>query len=814
MISDRFTLHYKNTLNKAYLQASKNSRMVGISDLLIALTQQQGSLGAELLRKLKITPTIIKKSHQKMDPQDPDTIFSPSVITIIEKSVLIAYRLHHPYVGTEHLLASLLEGKQFERILKKKIAIDSLQTQISNVLKSTSRFPEITASFETLNDQQEQLFTLEDESRPTLQLSQFVTDLSNKKIQITIDPVIGRDTEIARAINILGRRTKNNPILLGKPGVGKTAIVEGLAKKISQNDVPDFLIGKKILSLDLTALVSGTMYRGEFEARLKQVLDELKQNPHIILFIDEVHNLIGTGSTSGSMDAANILKPALARGQIRCIGATTFDEYKKHIEKDPALERRFQAIHVHEPTTKQSIDIINGIKNNYETYHQVKISSNIIKDIVELSQRYIPHYNLPDKAIDILDEAAAQCSVEKSNTGILKKIQLIKDEISLTSTKKHAALSQENYELATELQNNERKLLQKLKRLKKKYTETKAIFAHELTIEDVLQTLSTRTQIPLQKLKEKEQQHLLNIEKNIERTIIGQNHVIQELCNHIRRTKVGIRPYKRPLGSFIFLGPSGVGKTALAKVLSSEIFGSHNKLIRIDMSEFTESHNVSKLIGSPAGYVGYREESLLADQVNNNPYSLVLFDEIEKAHPKVHNLLLQILDEGYLTDAIGRKIDFTNTFIILTSNIGSNYFRKKTTLGFTDSVQPVTIEQSQIMDILTKELSNELINRLDDILIFNDLNFQDIKKIVKIQVKEFLKQISHHEFTINIDDKVLNLIAQNTVKKQQGARTVRKQIEKHIENPLAHTLLKYQHSQKKRDLTIQLSVKDNQIIVT
>lgn len=815
MIDTRFTQNYQNTLHEAFYIATNENDDVNLKHIVLALLRQKGSLGSALLKKIKLTPRKLGINQRKLPiSSDKEINFTEDVLEVIERSVIIAFTHNHIYVGTEHLLEALLRHPQAIELFKTKQNISIVKRHIDSILKSTSRFSEMTETFTT--NKQENTKILED-SVEDLSLAQYAIDLTDPEIQKNIDPVIGRDSEIHRLINIIGRRSKNNPLLLGEPGVGKTAIVEGLAKKIVQQDVPDFLINKKIINLNLASLISGTTYRGEFEARLKQIIDELSQNPHIILFIDEVHNLIGAGATSGSMDAANILKPALARGKIRCIGATTFDEYKKHIEKDSALERRFQPIKVQEPTTQQAIDIIKGIKSNYENYHHVSISDDIIFEAVQLSKRYLPHHNLPDKAIDIIDEASAKTSILLNNTGILKEINSLKQDLQETIEQKNEILTHEDFATAEKLQKKEQKILQQLKKLQKKYTRITKSKKHAVSLEHVLQIISEKTHVPLHELKNSEYKKLLQLEKSLEKSIVGQQEVIQEVSNYIRKAKVGIRNPKRPLGSFIFLGPSGVGKTKLAKVLAQEVFGGEKHLIRIDMSELSESFNISKLVGSPAGYVGYQDETLLTDKVQKNPYSVVLFDEIEKAHPKIFNILLQILDEGTLKDASGKLVDFSNTLIILTSNIGAKLFGNSGLIGFDspnikNSSKNIHHHQ-HINELVRKLLSPELVNRINSLCIFNNLNFQDLKKIAKMEVKELIDRIKAQNITISVSPEVITHIATVSQKQKMGARSIQTTIHQLLENPLASKILEEKLKKRsKKELHIEL--KEEKITLT
>lgn len=857
MFTDRFTTHYKNTILLAYQTALEESRQVEVPDILIALLKQTGSLGAELLKKSKLTEDNIKKFQNintTLNKKNKD-VFSEQVLQIIEKSVLTAYKMQHTYVGTEHLLSSLLDfEKQITEYLQNTKSLEPLKLQVETILKSASRFPEITKTFDNqdspsaLSGTNETKKINEDDEPDVseLQLSSFVTDLTDIDNQETIDPVIGREAELERMINILGRRTKNNPLLLGDPGVGKTAIVEGLAKKIIEHNVPDFLINKKILNLDLTSLVSGTIYRGEFENRLKQIIDEVKQNPNIILFIDELHNLVGAGATSGSMDASNILKPALARGQIRCIGATTFDEYKKHIERDSALERRFQCISINEPSQTETIQILLGIKKNYEKYHNVIISNDIIYKIVELCEKYLPQYKMPDKAIDILDESCAKCAIQKSNTGMMKKIKEFKDSVLSFNQEIHENLILEKFEKAVELQKLQFNEIKKLKKLEENYKNKKKTLKQKLELDDILKTLSTRTQIPLDNFDfhssltkgntnktEQETQQIFNIEKQINEYIIGQKEVVSKICNHIKKSKAGITDSKKPIGSFVFLGPNGVGKTELAKVLAKTVFGSTKKLISLNMSEFSEGFALSKLIGSPAGYVGYMDETLLTDKIKKNPHCVILFDEIEKAHTSIFNIISQIIDEGFITDSIGKQIDCSHTLIIMTSNLGADTFKNNSGLGFAEKIntnilankqadQKLSINSinSYLLDLLQKTITKEIISRVDGVLVFNSLNFNNLKKIAKMQLTELVTRAKKRYIEINLDNNVIDFIAKTGFKQKNGARSIKQVISELIENQLAEKVLQKNLHNKKfitqgnkiRQWRIKISMQKNKIV--
>jgi len=804
-ITNKFTTHLKNTLDKAgKLALELKNKYINPEHLLFGLSQTKGGIAYDILNKAGLKPEILREiTRERNEPEEDeenltidDLKFSLPAKKTLEKAVLVASQYKHKYVGTEHLLYGLIEIEDptLEKIFKDyNLSSQETKKHLTVVLKSTSKFPDLTDFFEG-----EELAEGKKSGKgKTPALDFFANDLTNPDQQKKIDPVIGRKKEIERLIHILSRRTKNNPVLIGDPGVGKTAIVEGLAKKIAEGSVPDVLRNKRLLSLDLGLVVAGTIYRGEFESRLKQVIEEIKNNPNIILFIDELHNIIGTGSASGSMDAANILKPALSKGLIHCIGATTAEEYKKHIESDAALERRFQPIMVEESTPEETIEILHGIKENYEKYHHVGISEDAILAAVNLSSRYIQDKYLPDKAIDLIDEAASKIKVNKKPSPLSIQIKNLEEEIKKVEKGKQEAVTQEDFDKAMKFKEKEIDLRQKLINLQKKEAKQLEGLIGEITKKDIAETISRITGVPLADLVKEEKERLLNLEKLLGKKIIGQDEAIKTISDFIRRSRVGLSNPNRPIGSFIFLGPSGVGKTETAKVLAKTVFEDEKALIRVDMSEFAEGFNISKLIGSPAGYVGYKDTTKLTDLVKRKPYSVVLFDEIEKAHPEVFNLFLQILEDGHLTDAVGKKINFKNTIIIMTSNVGLSDLNRVAALGFRskDEKDQLKLEEKykeikeHVLQELQKQFRPEFLNRVDKIVVFRPLNLNDIEKIVELQIDELQERLEKQKIQIELSQKAQKEIAKKAYIPDQGARAVRKIIQEEVENPLAQKLL-------------------------
>ncbi len=809
-IYNKFTDHFKRVLTLAQdVAASLHHQSIEPLHLLYCLSNERGSLGASVLYKNQLTPDRVRVVLQILNNQQTRNqtttkslpALSSASQKVLAKAVKTAFQYTHKYIGTEHLLYSLITaGDQLllSYLKEQQINLSALENHLKTILQSTSKFGEL-AGEANLADEPvlERVLNEGLGSEKYTALGTFAVDLTEDKIQANIDPVIGRELEIERLIQILSRRTKNNPILLGEPGTGKTAIVEGLAKRIVAGKVPDILIGKRILNLDLGATLAGTMYRGEFESRLKDIIAEVKADPNIILFVDEVHTLIGAGSSAGSLDAANMFKPELARGNLRLIGATTLEEYKKHIESDPAFERRFQPIIINESTPEETKEILQGVKENYEKYHQVKISDEAIEAAVELSSRYLTDKFLPDKAIDLLDEAAAKIKVEATRDGLIKVIKKLENELNQLQHQKEKSILEEKFDEALKFKRQEDDLLLKLDDLQRQQDKAKKKILGTITRQDIAAILARITKIPVNDLMLEEKQKLLQLEERLKKFIVGQDETVKEVAESIRRSRAGLSNPNKPIASFIFLGPSGVGKTLTAKVLAKEIFEDESALIRIDMSEFSEAFNISKLIGAPAGYVGYKEQGKLTDAVRRRPYSVVLFDEIEKAHPDVFNLLLSVLEDGHLTDAVGKKINFKNTVIIMTSNIGLSEFNRFSALGFEagDKNEQQKLEEDyarleeKIHTGLTDTFRPEFINRLDKVLIFKPLNQEAALAIAKLQLAELADRMARQNLFLKISPPVIKKLAETGFMPEQGARGIRRIIQDKIENPLAGELL-------------------------
>ena len=802
---------------------------IGSEHLLYGIVQEISSFASEILLKNKITPEQVKHEIIKMNENRLSEKWQPKLSEnlreIIEKSAIIASRYQYQFIGTEHFLYGITDMESDEAksiLLNLNVSTDELKKNLISIFENVSRFPDLLNSDEQPLIEETQPNPTAARPGKTPALDYFTTDLSKKALKGKIDPVIGRRNEIERLISILNRRTKNNPVLIGEPGVGKTAIVEGLALAIVKHEVPDSLLDKKIITLDMALVVAGSMFRGEFEQRLKQVIDEVKENPNIILFIDELHTIVGAGATTGSLDAANILKPALARGEIRVIGATTLAEYKKHIEHDAALERRFQPILVDEPSMEESIQILEGVRPNYEKHHNLTITDDAIKAAVELSSRYITDRFLPDKALDLIDETAAYSktvNTKSKNVRVVKKIEL---ELKRLEEEKTKAVMLQDFTTALHLKAQE----DKLKKQRSEYQKTliKKPTTAEINADDIARTVSTITKIPLNKLLKAEAKKLVNLEKILQSRIIGQDEPIKTIASAIRRSRAGITSPKRPIASFLFLGPTGVGKTETAKALAQEIFEDRNALIRVDMSEFMERHNVARLIGAPAGYVGYEEGGRLTEEIRKKPYAVILFDEIEKAHPDVFNVLLQILEEGELTDAAGKKVNFRNTVIIMTSNIGIYDLNKQATaFGFSqdrtgdlidDARRKAEIEfdrvKEKVLESLKQTMRPELLNRIDKILVFRPLGIEEIKKIVLLELGYLVSHIKKQQnIDLLIDKDVIKYIAEKSYDPAQGARLIRRNIQEMIEDQLAERIINGEVSDKN---PVRISL-DNGLIV-
>ncbi|EKD56581.1 MAG: hypothetical protein ACD_58C00143G0002 [uncultured bacterium] len=791
---------------------------IGSEHILMAMTTAAGTLAYDILKENAINIDQIKLVLSLNNIQ---TNINQGLSQELKKLLIIAAKkateLNSPIIESEHLLWAILSdnnNKANQAINRIGIDVSDLKQQVEEVfddllyedpLSTPGQIPKnfglfnmdpysMPPGFNLINpDLMNQTKTNGKKSKTPF-LDQFGIDLTKLAKDDKLDPVIGRNTEISRAIQILARRNKNNPVLVGEPGIGKTAIVEGLAQRINSNLVPEILKGKKIINLDLSSVVAGTMYRGQFEDRIKKILNEIILSKNIILFIDELHTIIGAGSAEGSMDAANILKPSLAKGQIRLIGATTSEEYRKHIEKDAALERRLQVIKVQEPSVEETIAILKGVKSKYQDHHQVTITDNAIVSASKLAKRYIADRYLPDKAIDLIDEAAAAKQILREANPELDKISELKNSLNKIILDKESAAENQNYELAAQLKIDELKIIDQINKFKKTFNYQSDIEVNEI---DIAQIVSMWTSIPLDNLIQTEQKKLINLESILNKKIIGQEEAVQTISSAIRRTKSGIGDPNRPIGAFIFLGPTGVGKTELAKVLASEVFNNENALIKIDMSEFSEKHNVARLVGSPPGYVGYDDAGKLTESVRKQPYSVILLDEIEKAHPEVFNILLQIIEDGYLTDAKGKKVNFRNTIIILTSNIGLQELTRQAAIGFkSHESNQLKIANNKyeemkktVLEQLKKQFRPELLNRLDKIIVFKPLYEPSIKKIIDLQLKQLTNRIKNQGITLDINDNSKKFLAQHGYDPEFGARPVRRIISEMVENPLSDMIL-------------------------
>ena len=781
-MEDRFTDGVKNAWKFAASEAARlGSDYIGTEHLLLGIAHEKDTAGGKILNSLGVTVEAVEQllsqySQGRSLFSTGEVYAAPRTKRVLEMAVEEANELGNSYVGTEHLLLAILHegGGLAVRILESfNVTQDKLEKAFEKFLSEDS--------------------SKSDKSANLGDLDGFAVDLNEKAKQGKIDPVIGRNDEINRVIQILSRRNKNNPVLIGEPGVGKTAIAEGLAQRIVNNDVPEILKNCHIISLNMSSVVAGTKYRGEFEERLKKVIDEVKKHKDWILFVDELHTLVGAGSSEGSMDAANIMKPALARGELRCIGATTLKEYKKYIEKDAALERRFQPVKVGEPTPKDTLEILKGLRDRYEAFHKAKITDEALKAAVELSGRYITDRFQPDKAIDVIDEAAAKVRMEASSTpeGLKKK----EEALESVNKEKEAAVSAQDFEKAAIYRDQAKKLQTEIDTLKKDW---KGGDHDHLTVteEDVAEVVSKWTGVPVQNLKKSDSERLLHLEDELHKRVIGQDEAVHAVATAIRRARAGMKDPKRPIGSFLFLGTTGVGKTELARALAECMFGSEKNMIRFDMSEYMEKHEVSRLVGAPPGYVGYEEGGQLTDAVRRNPYSVILFDEVEKAHMDFFNILLQVLDDGRLTDGQGRTVDFTNCVIIMTSNLGSNFLKghmgKK--LGFSSGEKEEKEEsfediRKMIMDEVKRTFRPEFINRIDEIIVFHPLTPENLSEIVDLMLKKVAGKLERFHVSLDVSDEAKKVIIADGTDVEYGARPLKRTIQKEMEDPISELIL-------------------------
>ena len=784
MMFGRLTERAQKVLALAQEEAVRlGHNSIGTEHILLGLIREGEGIAAKALVALGLS---LEKIHDEVESligrgqeQPVNIAYTPRAKKVIELSMDEARKLGHTYVGTEHILLGLIrEGEGVAARVLNNLGV-SLNKARQQVLQLLGSGESVSAGHGTQANV----------NTPTL--DGLARDLTAAAREGNLDPVIGRTKEIERVIQVLSRRTKNNPVLIGEPGVGKTAIGEGLAQRIVNNEIPETLRDKRVMTLDMGSVVAGTKYRGEFEDRLKKIMDEIRQAGNVILFIDELHTLIGAGGAEGAIDASNILKPALARGELQCIGATTLDEYRKYIEKDAALERRFQPIMVDQPSVEETIQILHGLRDRYEAHHRVKITDEAIEAAAKLSDRYITDRFLPDKAIDLIDEAGSK--VRLNSYTVPPSLKQLEKRLEDVRKEKDAAVQSQEFEKAAALRDTEQKLREELERTRNEWREKQGRTDSEVTAEDIAEIVSSWTGIPVNKLTEEEAERLLKLEDVLHSRVIGQDEAVKAVSRAIRRAHAGLKDPKRPLGSFIFLGPTGVGKTELARALAEALFGDENAIIRIDMSEYMEKHSTSRLVGAPPGYVGYEEGGQLTEKVRRKPYSVVLLDEIEKAHPEVFNILLQVLEDGRLTDSKGRTVDFRNTLIIMTSNVGADTIKKNTTLGFVagnDAERNYNNMKDKVLAELKKTFRPEFLNRVDDLIVFHQLDEAHIAKIVDLMVEELRKRLKEQDVDFELTDRAKKFLAKEGYDPAYGARPLRRAIQKHIEDRLSEELLK------------------------
>ena len=806
---ERFTEKAIKVIMLAQEEARRlGHNFVGTEQVLLGLIGEGTGVAAKTLKSMGVNLKDARVEVEKIIGRGSGFVaveipFTPRAKRVLELSWDEARQLGHNYIGTEHLLLGLIrEGEGVAARVLENLGVD-LNKIRTNVVKM-------------LGESKSQTVSSGGGSAPaskvkTPSLDEYGTDLTLAAAEMRLDPVVGREKEIERVIQILARRTKNNPVLLGEPGVGKTAVAEGLATRIVNGEVPDILEDKKVIQLDMGLLIAGTKYRGEFEERLKKIMDEIRQAGNVILVIDEMHTLIGAGAAEGAIDAANILKPALSRGEIQVIGATTLDEYRKYIEKDSALERRFQSIIIEEPSIDETIEIIRGLKFKYEEHHELVISDEAVVAATKLSAKYVTDRFLPDKAIDALDEASSKVRLKVSS--LCPEARELDKKLKEIVKDKEEAIRNQDFEKASSLRDDEADMKDKIREVTEQWKKDNEANKPVVTAEDVAEVIATMTGVPVTRLTEGESERLLNLEKVLHERVIGQNDAIVAVSKAIRRARVGLKSPNRPIGSFIFSGPTGVGKTELAKALAAAMFGSEDNMIRVDMSEFMEKHSTAKLIGSPPGYVGYDDGGQLSELVRKKPYSVILFDEIEKAHPDIFNIMLQILDDGRLTDAKGRHINFKNTVIIMTSNVGASMITTQGKLGFSTAENEKKDKYEKLKDTVNEELKKafrpEFLNRIDDIIVFAHLSKEEIREIVDLMMKDLFKRLSERELTMEVTDEVKDFLAKDGYSEAYGARPLRRLIQRKIEDELAEEILT--NAYEPGD-TILLKLKDDKIV--
>ncbi|SFM38526.1 ATP-dependent protease ATP-binding subunit ClpC [Salibacterium qingdaonense] len=810
MMFGRFTERAQKVLALAQEEAIRlGHNNIGTEHVLLGLIREGEGIAAKALQALNLGSDQIQKEVESLigtGQEGSKTIhYTPRAKKVIELSMDEARKLGHSYVGTEHILLGLIregEGVAARVLNNLGVSLNKARQQVLQLLGNNES---------SGGNQQQAAPAGGNSNASTPTLDSLARDLTAVAKEEGLDPVIGRGNEIERVIQVLSRRTKNNPVLIGEPGVGKTAVAEGLAQSIIFNEVPEILRSKRVMTLDMGTVVAGTKYRGEFEDRLKKVMEEIRQAGNVILFIDELHTLIGAGGAEGAIDASNILKPSLARGELQCIGATTLDEYRKYIEKDAALERRFQPIQVDEPTAEESVQILAGLRDRYEAHHRVTIPDASIEEAVKLSDRYISDRFLPDKAIDLIDEAGSKVRLRSYTAP--PNLKELEQKLEETRKEKDASVQSQEFEKAASLRDSEQRLREEVENMKDEWKEKQGQENTEVTAEDIAQVVASWTGIPVSKIAEEETERLLRMEEILHNRVVGQDEAVKSLSQAVRRARAGLKDPKRPIGSFIFLGPTGVGKTELARAVAETLFGDEESIIRIDMSEFMERHATSRLVGSPPGYVGFEEGGQLTEKVRRNPYSVILLDEVEKAHPEVFNILLQVLEDGFLTDSKGRRVDFRNTAIIMTSNVGANLLRKNNYAGFTtntDEGENFKDMRDKVMGELKNTFRPEFLNRLDEIIVFHSLEKQHIKEIVGLMAEQLKKRLSEQGINFELSEEARNKIADEGFDPEYGARPLRRALQRQVEDRLSEELLR---GAIKDGDTAYIDVKDGEYIV-